>query len=143
MDRRATNPAPDRWSVAQVVEHLAIVEQRISRLIAIRIVDAKAKGLAAETQTSSVLATFDSGRVTDRTTRFVNPNAIPTGSLDVDLGLAALDAARRDLKAAAMTGDGFDLSGTTAPHPVFGQLSMYEWIAFALPDRHRTPLDAR
>ncbi len=38
---RELSPAPERWSAANVVEHLAIVETRVSKLLADRIEEAR------------------------------------------------------------------------------------------------------
>ena len=38
---RDRKPAPDRWSVAEVVEHLAIVEQRVAALLTVRVTAAR------------------------------------------------------------------------------------------------------
>jgi hypothetical protein len=45
-------------------------------------------------------------------------------------GLTALDAARADLKALMRQSDLPDLGGVSAPHPAFGPMTGYEWIAF-------------
>jgi hypothetical protein len=126
---RDTRPADERWSVAEIVEHLAEVERRIGGMIGKQIADAKAQGLAAESNSLSILATINSARILDRTRRIVS-TTIPTGTIGTEEALRQLDAVREDLKAAVMQGDGFDLTAVSAPHRVFGQINMYEWIAF-------------
>jgi hypothetical protein len=125
-DRR---PAEGRWSVAEIVEHLADVERRIAGMIGKQITDAKAKGLARESNSASILATIDSARVLDRTRPIVS-TTIPTGTIGTEEALRQLDAVRADLTATVMQGDGLDLTAVSAPHRVFGQINMYEWIAF-------------
>jgi hypothetical protein len=127
--RRNERPAEERWSVAEIVEHLAEVEKRITGLIAKQIADAKAKGLAKETDSSSILATIDTKRVLDRTRR-ITSTTIPTGTVTFADALRQLDAARGQLTSAVMQGDGYDLTAVSAPHRVFGQIHMYEWVAF-------------
>ena len=39
-------------------------------------------------------------------------------------------AARRDLMAVIVTGDGLALGAVSAPHPALGSFSVYDWIAF-------------
>jgi hypothetical protein len=126
---RATKPAPDRWSVTEIVEHLAVVEARIAAMIAKQIADAKTAGLGRETATASVMATFDANRVLDRSTRIASTH-LPTGTVPLNEGLAQLDVARTQLKAALIEGDGLDLTSVSAPHRAFGQLDMYQWAAF-------------
>jgi hypothetical protein len=69
-------------------------------------------------------------RVLDRTSKIRNPRADPPADCNVTDGLAALDAARSDLKAMMQKKDLPSLGGVTAPHPAFGPMTGYEWIAF-------------
>src|SRR5690349_17256033 len=63
---RNRRPSEDRWSVAEVLEHLALVEDnivlRVSRLVA----EQRANGLAAERDSTSVAQTFDLAFMLDR-----------------------------------------------------------------------------
>ena len=52
-DRRAVRPSPDRWSPAEVVHHLVIVERRLSQRLASLIEQARA--LPPEADESSSL----------------------------------------------------------------------------------------
>src|ERR1051326_5285418 len=58
-DQRDRRPAADRWSPANIIEHLAIVEGRIAGRFAGLIADAKANGVAAEASTAPILPTID------------------------------------------------------------------------------------
>src|SRR6185369_9421300 len=72
-------PAPERWSAANIVEHLAIVEARISKLLSVRIDEARST-LSPETRTDPILPTIDYKRMYDRSTRVKAPEtAIPAG----------------------------------------------------------------
>ena len=59
-------PGPDRWSVALVLQHLVIIEKRIAVGLTKWIIDAQAKGLEPETETSSVLNSLDLALIEDR-----------------------------------------------------------------------------
>jgi len=126
---RSTQPAPDRWSVAQVLQHLITVERRITGLVTLQIAGAKSTSIGKETDGSSILATMDANRFIDRTTKLVFGGEQPSPSVDAETGRRGLDAARAEFKAAVLQGDGLDLSGISAPHRAFGPLTMYEWIA--------------
>src|SRR3954469_15477857 len=91
---RNMRPSEEAWSVNDIVEHLAGVEQRITGLIAKQIAEAKANGLAKESNSSSILATIDTKRVLDRTRRIAS-TTLPTGTVDFDAALRQLDGARR------------------------------------------------
>src|SRR5262245_47870746 len=63
---RETAPAPGRWSTAQVVQHLAIVETRIVGVMQKIIGAAKDAGLGAESSNESVWGELDWARIADR-----------------------------------------------------------------------------
>ena len=108
--RRDVKPSPDRWSVAEVLEHLSIVETRIERVFSKRLAEARVAGLGPERASSPVVGTIDMDRLLDRTRRITATEAaLPTGKLDAD-GLA--------------------LSDVSHPHPVLGPINLYQWIAF-------------
>ena len=45
---RERKPAPDRWSVAEVIEHLAMIEQRVAALLTKRVTGARASGVGPD-----------------------------------------------------------------------------------------------
>src|SRR5260221_7348612 len=88
---RDRKPAPDRWSAANIVEHLAIVEGRIAGRFAGLIAEARASGHAAESSTDPILPTIDMTRVTDRSGRINAPDPIQPTGLAADAAWAALE----------------------------------------------------
>jgi hypothetical protein len=127
-DRRGTRPAAGRWSAAEVVNHLAIVERRLTQRLSSLIEQARA--LPVETETTSVLATGLAVRAVDRTRRFVTSEASEPRDADPTRVWDDFAAAHRDLMNVVATGDGLALGGVSAPHPALGELSAYDWIAF-------------
>jgi hypothetical protein len=131
-ERRSEKPSPDRWCVAEVVEHLSIVETRIGRVFTAKVEEARAAGnLVQETDDSPVVGTVDMDRVLDRTRRIVAAEpSRPTGTLDADAAWAALERARQTLCDSVRAADGLALGAIVHPHPVLGPINMYQWIAF-------------
>jgi len=128
-EMRERPPAPERWSAANVIEHLAIVEARVSNILSDRIKEAR-PGLPVSTNTGPILPTIDYKRMYDRSTRVKAPEtAIPAG-LDGASAWRALENASSLMRAMLIDADGVDLSSVTHPHPRFGVLSVYQWIAF-------------
>jgi len=128
-NRRDRPPAPERWSAANVVEHLAIVEARISKILSERIQEARTT-LSVETSSDPILPTLDYKRMYDRSTRVKAPEtAIPTG-LDAASAWTALENAGSTMRTMLVANDGLALSSVTHTHPRFGSLSVYQWIAF-------------
>jgi DinB family protein len=128
-EMRDRPPAPDRWSAANIVEHLSIVQTRICGILSDRIEEARS-GLSADTGTDPILPTIDYKRMYDRSKRATAPEAvIPTG-LDATSAWTALANSGSMMRAMLLANDGLALSPVTHPHPRFGVLSVYEWVAF-------------
>jgi len=127
-ERRGVRPSPTRWSPAENVQHLAIVERRLAQRIASLIEQARA--LPPETETTSVLGTGPASRAVDRSRRFSTSEASEPRDADPTRVWDDFMAARRDLMAVIVTGDGLALGAVSAPHPALGLFSVYDWIAF-------------
>jgi hypothetical protein len=119
------------------VHHLAIIEQRIGALITSRIAEARAAGVAPDSSTDPILPKIRVSHILDRTQRIRNPRGDPQSALPLDAAIAALDQARREFKATLLADDLPDLSQISAPHPAFGPLTGYEWVAFTAAHTHR------
>ena len=144
-DRRNVKPAADRWSAANVVEHVAIVNGRVAGRFAKQIADARAAGHATESARDPILPTIDLARVLDRRPerRVQAPDPIQPTGLDADAAWAALEKSSAALRDALASGDGLALGTLMSPHPLFGDLSIYQWAAFvgAHQGRHAAQLD--
>jgi len=127
-DKRNVRANPDRWSPAEIVHHLALVERRLAQRIASLIEQARA--LPPETETSSALSTKATANVLDRTDRFVTSEATEPRDTDPQRVWDELMDARREVVSVVQTGDGLALGSVAAPHPRLGGFSGYEWIAF-------------
>jgi uncharacterized damage-inducible protein DinB len=130
-ERRNERPAPDRWSAAEVLDHLTIIESRIVGVLSGRVAAAKATGLGPELETSAVLDTLDRERIRDRSQRVEAPELVqPQSGSDAASGWQALQQSRANLRVAVLAGDGLALSEITHQHPVLGLINMYQWITF-------------
>src|SRR3954462_13931529 len=90
--RRHERPGTDRWSVNEVVGHLAIIEERIARLLSGAIAKARAEGLGPDPVSQSFLSTWSDTRILDRSTKIRNPKGDPPE--DMADPFAAFDSAR-------------------------------------------------
>jgi hypothetical protein len=129
--RREVKPSAERWSVAEVIEHLSIVETRIERVFSKKLTEARAAGLGRDSDESPVVGTIDMDRLLDRTRRITTGEAtLPTGTLDADAAWSAYLHARDTLCDAVRAADGLALGEVVHPHPVLGPINLYQWIAF-------------
>ena len=137
---RERKPAPDVWSVAEVVEHLSLVEHRVAELLARKVTAARANGAGPDPDTSSVVATYvDPEAVVDRTRKFSAPAPVqPTGTFDQSAGTDALVHSQAAMMSSLQNANGVNLAPLMATHPALGPLNMYHWvISLALhDDRH-------
>jgi uncharacterized damage-inducible protein DinB len=128
---RDQQPGPDRWSVAQVLQHLFIIEKRIATGVTKWVGDARAAGLGPEAEVSSVLNSLDLGLIADRSKRRNAPEEVrPGGDLDAASAWASLEKTRAALRAGVLPGDGLALSEVIQPHPVLGPINLYQWLLF-------------
>ena len=129
---RMRRPEPARWSVAEVVEHLAIVERRIAGRLAGALEAAREAGMAAGS--AAPIAGVDRERVArlqDRSRRFTTSEASePKGELDDEAAWAELETARAEVIGLVKQSSGLPLSEPIAPHPVFGPWTFREWVVF-------------
>jgi DinB superfamily len=123
-------PAPESWSTAGVIEHLAIVERRTAPTLLERISTARTDGAGPEVDTTPVLPTFDLAWVIDRTTRRIaSEGATPTG-LTADAAWTALEQAGAAVREVIQAGDGLGLSAVTMSHARLGTMPLYYFFAF-------------
>jgi cysteine synthase A len=130
---REQRPGLDRWSVAEVLEHLAIVERRIAG----RLADALTAARASASSGSGPAAgpAIDRGQVAklaDRSQRFKTSEASePRGGLSAEAAWTALEEVRADVARLVRESDAYALSEPIAPHPRFGPWTFREWVVFA------------
>ncbi len=128
---RETRPAPGRWSVAEVLEHLSQVERRIAERLGGLLSEARAAGLGPERESSPVAGTFDLARVLDRGRPVTASGAaLPQGGLDAARAWAALEESRAALREVVLAGDGLALGEVSYANPALGPLNFYHWVLF-------------
>ncbi len=127
-------PAPDRWSVAEVVEHITLVEGAIYENVTERIM--KAPAGAADRDTAKIDAQV-LARVPDRSHKVkAQEQFVPTGRWP------ASDTLDQFLKVRVRTVAFFEATPDLRDHvggdSPFGPLDAYEWIMFtaAHSERH-------
>ena len=129
-DLVAARPAPDRWSVADIVDHLSIVETRVARLLVGELQKAKANGLPRESDTTSVVQGQIVTGLLDRSRPIVAGEAsLPRGT-PLETAWATLDNERAALRDAIIAADGLALGTVRVPHPRLGDIDLYQWFAF-------------
>jgi len=126
---RHERPAPERWSAAEVLEHLSMVERFFTGRIADAIDAARAAGLGPEATGRAPLAEAVEARMADRVNTRNAPDTVkPTGTLDAPAAWAAVERGHQRLRALIGSVDGLALSQVTVDHAFFGSLTVYQWV---------------
>jgi uncharacterized damage-inducible protein DinB len=127
--QRHTRPAPGRWSVAEVLEHLTLVDRSFAQRMADAIAEARVAGLGPENRPRDPLPPAVARRMADRSEAREAREALrPAGGLDAAAAAAELDAARDAVRQAVSLADGLALGSVNAEHRIFGSLTMYQWV---------------
>ena len=117
-------PAPDRWSIAEVVEHIAVVEELVVTNMLGKLDQAPAG--TADRDTKQVDATV-LAKMPDRSTKFQAPQQIqPTGRWTPQGALEHFLTSRVQTTQIAKSSP--DLRGHVRAHPAFGPMDGYEWV---------------
>jgi hypothetical protein len=141
---RERRPAPERWSVTEIVDHLAVVEQRVARVLSGQLADARAKGLPGESDDSSVMGMMRMDRLLDRRRPITTPEtSLPRGGVDAATAWSGFEEANRSIRELAAASDGMALGEISVPHPAFGPLNLYQWFLFVGGHESRHALQVR
>ena len=120
-------PAPDRWSVAEVAEHIAVSESAILGLVQKQfLASPAAPDKRAEVKGKDELILT---AVPDRSHKAQAPEFLkPTNrwATQAELTKAFEDERKTTMDYVKTTND--DLRDHFGPHPVFGTLDAYQWI---------------
>ncbi|HEY0929151.1 MAG TPA: DinB family protein [Gemmatimonas sp.] len=132
-DLLATIPASHRdapaaegaWSIAQVIEHLAMVEDGAGRLLGNFIKQVRD---IPETEIDAIAPTIERFQVWDPSRGRVAPEFVsPKGQISFDEALTRQSTARARVIEALIAASGCALGTVNYPHPALGTLTGYQW----------------
>jgi len=124
---RNRRPSPEQWSVAEILEHLAIVEQSVATLIATR----GRERLPDNAEPPVPLDEVRIARLRGRERRIEVPDRVrPSGTLTAAAAREALDASRHALLDAVNHADPAALAQRSYVHAIIGRIVLRDWIAF-------------
>ena len=116
---------PDRWSIAEVAEHIAISETTIFQLVT----DKMLTGPAIPPNPTPVSDEKLLASLLDRSTKFQAPEMLkPTNRWATREALTKDFLAARDKTITYVKTTTDDLHGHGGPHPVFKMLDGYQWV---------------
>jgi hypothetical protein len=116
---------PDRWSIAEVAEHIAISETTILHLVTDQIMKGPTVPRSADPVSDEKLL----AGLLDRTSKFQAPEMLkPTNRWATRDALTKDFLAAREQTATYVRTTTDDLHGHAGPHPVFKTLDGYQWV---------------
>lgn len=129
IEQQGFRPVADRWTIAEIVEHVAIVQEGMSKIAGKLIKDAEAAGARARPDGSIDPVATDF--IPDRSIqRFSAPERVhPKAGASISESLAKIEKDYQRLRDMRPSIESFDLSAVTFPHPAFGELNGYQWLA--------------
>jgi hypothetical protein len=130
-DRLCRRAAADGWSVAEILEHLRMVESGIARLITKRVSQAREAGLGEEKSSASVMASFDPySTMLEKAVLQAPATVVPRANVDISEALDGLESSREALRAAVVSANGLSLGEIKHTHAILGELDLYQWLIF-------------
>jgi hypothetical protein len=123
---RQQRPAPDRWSVCEILHHMSLVERRFGGALRERIAQAREAGLGPEHGERTPLADRVAAIMGDRSNRRSAPEPFHPQSLPCDEAWTAAEQAREEFRQIFIEADGLALSGVVYTHHAFGDLTAYQ-----------------
>jgi len=121
-------PSPDRWSVAEVAEHITLAESMIFGLVqkTMQFPPAPEKREQVKGKDQVILQ-----RVPDRSHKAQAPEVLkPTGKFATEAELVKAFTERREANMNYIRTTNDDLRDHFFDHPVFGTLDGYQWLLF-------------
>ncbi len=127
---REARPTEEAWSVAEILEHLMIIEKGVNKLVSLKAAELRASGEAV--MEAPEMVPIDESRfvvLADRTQFIPAPErVVPGGELSATAVLTAMTESRLRLLAQLGEVDGLAFSTVQHLHPVLGPLNVYEWL---------------
>jgi len=137
-DKRGVRPAPDRWSLSEVLEHVSLAEASFTAWIAAGIEKARETGLGREAAERAPLPEAVRARFADRVNRRTAPERVqPRGEMTAEEAWHAVVAVEQRLKQVLTAADGLALNEVVVEHPTLGPFNIYQWVELMAAHRRR------
>ncbi len=124
----STLPDGEKWTIAQIVEHVSIVENGITRICSKLLSSAKAEGQLSD-GTVKMSNTFTEKSTAATDVKLEAPEMVhPSHGMTITQSLAAIDEAHDKLNELRPLFEEYDCNTGKFPHPYFGDMSAAEWL---------------
>lgn len=122
-------PEGEKWTVAQIVEHLSLVDDGMTRISARLLRKARENGKAAD-GTVKISEEFLRKIYEANDQKLKAPEIVhPQGKQTIAESLAKMEENRKRLNELRPLFESVECSDYKFPHPAFGELTAHEWLA--------------
>lgn len=122
-------PADEEWTIAEVVEHVAIVEDGITKICGRLLAKAQSESRGGD-GSAQLSEKFLSGIATSGGMKLEAPERVrPTGTKTISETLEKFKENRSNLETLRPLFENFSSSQDTFPHPAFGDMTACDWLA--------------
>ena len=136
--------SPERWSIAEIVEHLSMVEGQVEKIAGKILSRAESEGAPAAQGRAPLVDLGDAAERAQKE-KFQAPEfALPHGGVALADSLTRLRESRAALERLRPRIEALDLAAYRFPHPVFGPLDLYQWLVVLglHEERHRRQIES-
>ncbi len=137
--------APECWTIAEIIEHLAIAESSSVKLFDRLLQKAEAEGRTRAEGDPFAPVSIAEQAAPFRGQKFQSPDPLrPTGRVALADSLASLGDSLERIRALRPRLERADCAEQRFPHPAFGPLNLYQWLLFtaAHEERHLAQINA-
>ncbi|MFN2392794.1 MAG: DinB family protein [Pyrinomonadaceae bacterium] len=128
-EQAAFLPDGEKWTIANLIEHVAIVEYGMTRISARLLAQAQKEGKSSDS-TAKLSENFSKKAFEAKTLKFEAPEKVhPTGKLTVAESLAKMKENRQRIEELRPVFETVNGSDFKFPHPFMGEISAHEWLA--------------
>lgn len=122
-------PEGEKWTIAQIVEHMAKVEVGMTRISAKLVEKAKAAGKTSDGKVK-LSDSFLEGAAKAVEQKLEAPEMVrPQGNQSIAESVSAIEENRKYLEELRPTFETVEAAGFTFPHPSFGEMTAHDWLA--------------
>ncbi len=128
-EQTAFLPEGEKWTIAHIVEHVAIVQDGMSKISAKLLKKAQSAGKLSD-GAARLSENFMQKAAAARDLKLEAPEQVhPTGNQAVAESLKKMDETQRELEKLQPLFESVECSDFKFPHPFMGDLTAHEWLA--------------
>ena len=128
--QRDQPPGTGQWSVAGILEHLALVEERLTQTLAVKAAEAGGAITGGEDDAPVLLSPEMHASLIDRSERRQAGEPVQPRGLDSQTAWERAEAARGAFRRFITSANGAALGRIIHEHPRLGALNIYQWAGF-------------